>query len=269
MMHEPASDPVPEETHGLSPRRFWSALLIGLVALAILLGLGTWQVERLFWKEALIETIDRRIHGPAEDIGSIVAAEEASGDIDYRPVRVTGTFDQSGERYFLSTRDGEAGWNVYTPLIVEGEQQLAVFVNRGFVPYALQQPSTRPQGQLAGTVTIEGLARNRVTENPGGVFLPDNDVGQHIFFWRDVPAMSEGVRLPQGTRMLPFTIDAGEGAAPGGYPVGGQTVVTMPNNHLEYALTWYGIALGLGVLLIIMVVAQLRGRRAPGHPSSG
>ncbi|MCM2503119.1 SURF1 family protein [Aureimonas altamirensis] len=267
MTHEPVAEDQ-QDLRGLTPGRFWSALLLGIVALAILVGLGTWQVERLFWKEALIETIDRRIHGPAEDIRVIVAAEEASGDIDYRPVRVTGTFDHSGERYFLSTREGEAGWNVFTPLIVTG-QGLAVFVNRGFVPYALKGPSARPDGQIAGTVTVEGLARNRVVDNPGGVLMPDNDVAQHIFFWRDVPAMTEGLALPDGTRMLPFTIDAGEGAAPGGYPIGGQTVVSMPNNHLEYALTWYGIGLGLAVLLTIMVVAQLRRGRSTRPPVGG
>lgn len=106
MTHEPATH-MPVAAPGLSPRRFWSALLLGLVALAVLIGLGTWQVERLFWKEALIDTIERRIHGPAEDIGVIAAAEESSGDIDYRPVRVTGTFDHAGERYFLSTREGK------------------------------------------------------------------------------------------------------------------------------------------------------------------
>lgn len=265
MTYEPAAE-TPQEPAGLSPRRFWSALVLGLLALAVLIGLGSWQVERLFWKEALIDTIERRIHGPAEDLGVIVAAEETSGDIDYRPVRVTGTFDHTGERYFLATREGEAGWNVYTPLIVAG-QDLAVFVNRGFVPYALKEPSARPEGQLAGTVTVEGLARNRVVDNPVGAFMPDNDVAQHIFFWRDVPAMAEGLALPDGTRMLPFTIDAGEGAAPGGYPIGGQTVVTMPNNHLEYALTWYGIGLGLAVLLTVMVVAQFRAKRSRDHPS--
>lgn len=265
MTHEPATQ-MPAAPPGLSPRRFWSALLLGLIALAVLIGLGTWQVERLFWKEALIDTIERRIHGPAEDLGVIVAAEQSSGDIDYRPVRVTGIFDHSGERYFLSTHEGEAGWNVYTPLLVAG-QDLAVFVNRGFVPYALKEPSARPEGQIAGLVTVEGLARNRVTDNPGGALMPDNDIAQHIFFWRDVPAMTEGLDLPDGVRMLPFTIDAGEGAAPGGYPIGGQTVVTMPNNHLEYALTWYGIGLGLAVLLTIMVVAQLRAKRWRDRPS--
>ncbi|WP_244490762.1 SURF1 family protein [Aureimonas frigidaquae] len=252
-------DAPPQDGAPLSPRRFWSALLCGCLALAVLIGLGAWQVERLYWKEGLIAHIDARIHGPAATIDEIVAAEAQTGDIDYRPVTLTGRFIHDAERTFLSTRQGTAGWNVFTPLVVEGGRY-AVFVNRGFVPYALKDPQSRAAGQVEGQVAVTGLARNAEHNKPGGFFLPDNDPQQDVFFWRSIPDMAVGLDLPEGAQLLDFTIDAGEGAAPGGYPVGGQTVVTMPNNHLEYAITWFGIAAALAVMLAVMVVSQWRRR---------
>ena len=230
------------------------AAVFGIVGLVILVSLGTWQMERLAWKNGIVETIEARTVAPPVPVADLPDGEA----LDYRPVTVTGRFVNSGERYFLATFKGEAGWNVLTPLLVDGTDT-AIFVNRGFVPYARKMPETRFEGQIEGSVEITGLARAAPTAKPGS-FLPDNEPETNIFFWKSIPQMSEGLALPAGTRMLPFLIDAGPGSAPGGGPVGGVTVVQVTNNHLQYAITWYGLAAVLAVMLVIFATRWLRGR---------
>ncbi|TIU37138.1 MAG: SURF1 family protein, partial [Mesorhizobium sp.] len=114
---------------------------LGLVLFAILIGLGTWQVQRLHWKEDLLATIDKRTHSAPLPLADVEQQFAASHDVDYTPVTVTGTFLHQGERHFFSTWQGDSGFNVYTPLQLEGGR--FVLVNRGFVPYDLKDPARR------------------------------------------------------------------------------------------------------------------------------
>nr|WP_255700093.1 SURF1 family protein [Jiella avicenniae] len=237
--------------------RFLTALFFCLIGIAILFLLGTWQVERLFWKQGLIAEIDSRIHAEPIDLAALEQRFAAGDPIQYTPVRVTGRFLNDAERYFLSTFEGEAGWNVYTPLVTGSGDLL--FVNRGFVPYDMRDPALRSAGQPSGDVTITGLARVPPAEKPG-YFTPDNEPAKDTFFWQDLPAMAANVDLPEGGRLLPFFVDAGPGRAEGGWPVGGTTVVSLPNDHLQYAITWYGIGLALVVMTAMMVARRYRRR---------
>jgi surfeit locus 1 family protein len=232
----------------------WGFFIGGLVLLAILLGLGTWQVQRLHWKEELLAKIDERIHSEPVDLAAIEEIRSGGGDIEYRPVTVRGTFENSGERHFLATWKGQSGFNVYTPLRLDDGRY--VFVNRGFVPYDRKDPATRQAGELQGEVEVTGLARTAPAEKQSFI-VPDNTPGQNIFYWKDLKAMAATAGLPKGAKVVPFYIDADDTPNPGGLPVGGVTIIDLPNNHLQYALTWYGLA---AVLLAVMV-ARLRARR--------
>ncbi|WP_168247525.1 MULTISPECIES: SURF1 family protein [unclassified Mesorhizobium] len=232
------------------PSRPRSALLLGLglVLFVILLGLGTWQVQRLHWKEGLLETIDRRTHAAPLPLADVEKEFATSGDVDYTPVTVTGTFLHQGERHFFSTWEGDTGFNVYTPLQLEDGR--FVLVNRGFVPYDLKDPAKRRQGEVAGKVTVTGLARNPLPEKPS-MMLPDNDVAKNIFYWKDRDVMASSAGLTAGAGLVPFFIDADRTPNPGGLPVGGVTIIDLPNNHLQYAVTWYGLAAALAAVLIL------------------
>ncbi|MCO6048551.1 SURF1 family protein [Mesorhizobium sp. RP14(2022)] len=232
-------------------------LLVSTLAFAILVALGTWQVERLQWKEALLASIAERTAAAPQPLAAIEARFRDTGDVEYWPVSVTGTFDHTRERHFFATWQGQTGYYVYTPLMLEDGR--AVFVNRGFVPFELKESAKRQQGLIPGRVTITGLARNPLAEKPSSL-VPDNDLAKNIFYWKDRDRMVESAGLPTGDRLVPFFIDAGPGAAPGGWPVGGVTIVDLPNNHLQYAVTWYGLA---AALLGVVVVWLLRARRAP------
>lgn len=239
--------------------RVVAILVVGFAALGLLIALGTWQLERKSWKETMLASIDARIHQPPRAVEDVLALQQAGEAIDYLPVRLRGVFDHSGERYFLATRQGEAGWHVFTPLRLDGSDRW-IFVNRGFVPYAMKEPATRAAGNPSGPVEIEGLTRSAPAEKPGS-FLPDNDPAKNVFFWRNVADMARGLALP-GDKVLPFFVDAGPGAAAGGVPIGGVTVIDLPNDHLQYAITWFSLALALAVMLALFVRHLVQRRRS-------
>ena len=224
------------------------------VAFVILIALGTWQVERLYWKEGLIAEIEARRTAQPITVQQAASMVASGKDVDYRAITVTGHFDNAKERDFLATSDGAPGFYVYTPLtLTDGK---IIFVNRGFVSDQLRDPAKRPQGQIEGEVTITGLARAKLMEKPSSM-VPDNDPAKNMFFWKDMDVMAKSVGLDT-TKALPFFVDAGPAPNPGGYPAGGVTQIDLPNNHLSYAVTWYGLAAAL------VVIAALAMRRKAG-----
>ncbi|KQZ94079.1 cytochrome oxidase [Mesorhizobium sp. Root157] len=242
-----------------SRRRTLIAAVLGLAGIAVLLALGTWQVQRLHWKEAILQTIDQRMHAAPLPLAEVETKFAADGDVDYMPVTATGTFVHEAERHFFATWQGQSGFDVFTPLKLDDGS--FVFVNRGFVPYEMKDPAKRPEGQVAGIVTVTGLGRNPLTGKPSGM-VPDNDPAKNIFYWKDRDAMAASAGLASGYRLVPFFIDADATPNSGGLPVGGVTLVDLPNNHLQYVITWYGLAAALaGVLLI-----SLRRPKRPGRP---
>lgn len=242
----------------LPPRvKLWLGVVAALLGIALLCSLGSWQLRRLAWKDGIVAQIAARLHAEPQPLAALEARFARDGDVEYWPVRLTGRFLHAGERTFQATWQGQSGWNVYTPLVLPDSRM--IFVNRGFVPYVMKDPATRAAGQPAGEVEITGLARNPLRAKPSS-FIPDNDPAENVYFWKDLPAMAAGLPLPPGSGVLPFLVDAGAGPPAPGAPVGGVTVVDVPNNHLQYALTWYGLALALAVMLGASLVKSWRSR---------
>jgi surfeit locus 1 family protein len=234
--------------------------IVVLIALAILISLGTWQVERLHWKEGLLADIaSRRTSAPVE-LSAIEAMHAGGTDIEYRPVTVTGRYVNNKERHFFATWRGQTGFYVYTPLELADGRYL--FVNRGFVPYENKEPEMRMQGQLTGQQTVTGLARNRLPGKPSWV-VPENDLAKNVFYWKDIDAMTSSDGFDPA-KVVPFFVDADSTPNPKGMPIGGVTEIDLPNNHLEYAFTWYGLA---AVLVGIVGVSwfRKRGGNAPAQ----
>jgi len=231
--------------------------ILVLIALAILISLGTWQVERLHWKEGLLADIAERQVAAPVPLADIEAMAAASGDIEYRKVTATGRYVNNKERHFFATWRGQTGYYIYTPLeLADGR---ALFVNRGFVPFENKEPEMRMQGQLTDQQTVTGLARQKLPGKPSWV-VPDNDVAKNIFYWKDLDVMAESVGLDKA-RVIPFFVDADSTPNPAGLPIGGVTQVDLPNDHLQYAFTWYGLA---AVLIIVVAISWFRkGSKAP------
>lgn len=219
----------------------WIMAIFAIGAFITLCFLGNWQMQRLEWKEALVAKIDNRMASSPVSIDEMQNIQRNGEDVDFRPVTVTGTFDHDNEAYYYNTNAGVVGWNVFTPLKIESG--LVVLINRGFVPDAFRDPTARAKGQMIGVQSITGLARTPPSKKPNS-FMPENDAAANIFFWKDLPVMAKKMGQDVG-KVAPFFIDAGKAEIPGGYPRGGTTRVTFPNNHLQYAATWYGLAFGL------------------------
>ncbi len=237
-------------TGGASRTKAIMTGIVVLVALAILLSLGTWQVRRLQWKEALLAQIETRREAAPVDLSQSERAVSDGEDEEYRHVRVSGVFDHTRERHFFATHQGQSGFYVYTPLTLADGRIL--LVNRGFVPYEMKDPAKRAEGQVPGTVEVTGYVRNRLDAKPSWL-VPENDPQKNIFYWKDWQAMVGTTGIEAG-KVLPFFVDADASVtAPGGWPKGGVTQFDLPNNHLQYAMTWYGLAIALVLVAGIML----------------
>lgn len=210
--------------------------LSALLALAILLGLGAWQLARKGEKEALIARIVSR--SKAEPVAPPADWNPARDEFEH--VRVTGRFLNDRETLVHGLAAGETpgralqGYYVITPFRrADGGM---VLVNRGFVPTELKAQGDRRDGLVEGDTTVVGLMRGSEART---MFVPAPDPVRNEWFHRDVPGIAAARGLPEAA---PYLIEAD--AAPGGktWPRGGQLRVDLPNNHLQYAFTWFGIA---------------------------
>ncbi|XP_030640741.1 surfeit locus protein 1 [Chanos chanos] len=218
----------------------WFLLLIP----ATTFGLGTWQVKRRQWKLQMID--DLRSLTTAEPI-PLPSDPMELRDLEYRRVRVRGRFDHSQELYVLPrspvdpekeareagrlSSSGESGANVITPFYCT-DLGITILVNRGYVPKQKIRPETRMKGQVTDEVDLVGIVRLTEQRKP---FVPQNNVESNRWHYRDVDTMAKV------TGAEPIFIDAVlECTVPGG-PIGGQTRVTLRNEHMQYIITWYGL----------------------------
>jgi surfeit locus 1 family protein len=226
-----ADEPSRRPPHAARPIIAIAALLL----FALFAALGTWQVQRLRWKLALIERVEQRVSAPATATpGPERWSQVNAADDEYRHVQVTGHWLDEAETTVQASTTLGAGFWVLTPL--RQADGSVVLINRGFVPPERRDPAAHSAGG-ATPATITGLLR--ITE-PGGGFLRSNDPGANRWYSRDVQAITTARGLPKAA---PYFIDADAGPRTDTAPVGGLTVISFHNNHLVYAMTWYTLAL--------------------------
>jgi surfeit locus 1 family protein len=231
---------LPEVT-GFRPQ-FWPTVFTVPVVL-LCLGLGAWQIQRLFWKEGLIA--ERAAAVAAPPVSPPQSAAEAR-DMEFRRVTDDGVFLNDKEIFLGATSEGgRNGYQVLTPL--RERDGRIIFVNRGFIPAEIKAREKRIAGEPAGPVWIEGLLRLPPEGRPNW-FLPDNRPELNYWFWVDLPAMAKADGLDH---VAPFYIDADAAPNPGGWPRGGVTRLALPNDHLQYAITWFSLAIALIVIYVL------------------
>ena len=254
------------------PRRFGS--LLGLfvpaaIVFAVLIALGTWQLERKAWKEALIATLGERLAASPTALpppATWPALER--DDAEYRHVAFTATFDDSKEALvyaaasaFRPDVSGPGYW-VFTPArLADGG---VVMVNRGFVPQDRANPATRPGGRLTGPIAITGTVR---WSDARSWFTPGDDPAHNLWFLRDPAAIAAAKGLND---LAPFYVEQEAPVPPGGLPQPGKLEVRLRNEHLQYVVTWYGLALVLAVVFAIWALKPGRDpRREDGRQAQG
>jgi surfeit locus 1 family protein len=239
--------------HRPARNRSWRSLLLpALLVFAVLIGLGTWQIERRAWKEALIASLTERLAAPPQALPSAADWPKLDRARDeYRRVKFTAAFDNAREALVFAAASAfrpdvtSPGYWVFTParrvgdaddsiVVVEG----IVIVNRGFVPDARRDPKSRPQGEVSGAVEITGVLR---WPDDRHWFTPADDPAHNLWFTRDPVGIAAAKGLDPKT-VAPFYIEQEAPTPPGGLPQPGKLVVMLPDNHLQYALTWYGLA---------------------------
>jgi surfeit locus 1 family protein len=215
--------------------------LVVIPGLALLIGLGVWQISRLHEKEALISAVQAGLTAPAIPLAK--ADNSGIEQLEWRHVQVSGRFLHDREQYLFAQGPlGATGVQVITPLMQSDGK--AVLVDRGFVPDQLKDPLRRMEGQINGDVSVSGILRR--SEKPG-TFTPSPDPKTRLWFVKDVPAIAAAA----GVSVLPVLVEADALPNPGGWPLGGQTRVDFPNDHLQYAITWFGLALVLAAVYLL------------------
>jgi surfeit locus 1 family protein len=219
-----------------------------------LLGLGTWQLQRMAWKEGLIAQIEQRVVAPPTPFAEVLGRAAKGENLEYTRVRVVGRFIPRQERLLWVAAVTGPGWHVYTPLV--SQEGSVVIVNRGYVPDARRDPASRPEPEVSGDVTLVGLLRGPEVKT---AFTAENNIARNIWHWRDLDGMAQSMRLDPGRSVAPFFLDAEKGSPAGALgPQGGVTRLEIPNNHLQYVVTWYGLAATLVGVYIAFARARLQ-----------
>ena len=221
--------------------------------------LGTWQVRRKQWKLNLIKALDEKTN--SDPISLPLNLDELT-DLEYRPVIVKGAFLHSNEVYveprhliekekkissggsLVTFHGGNVGAQVITPFFIP-DRGYAILVNRGFVPREKKDPKERLEGQVDGLVEVKGIIRRSEKRS---VFAPKHKPESKIWNFKDIDEISKTLNTS------PVLIDAVD-TIPGG-PIGGQTRVTLRDEHIQYALTWYSLAFILGVMWYYRYIHQ-------------
>ena len=229
-----------------------------LASLVVLFGLGTWQLERKAWKETLIATLDRRLNDapaalPPPSEWTAMRPENS----EFSRVRLRVEFPKAGDALVYTSgsaiRDDVkgAGYFVFSPARLPNGQQ--VVINRGFVP-------DRAYPAVAGAVDIVGALR---WPEAGSAFVSDHDAAGDVWMVRDPAAMAQ--RKGWGA-VAPFYVEQEAPVPPGGLPHPAPLKVHLRNDHLQYAITWYGLA---AVLVVMFAIWAVRRRREEAGGKSG
>ncbi len=225
----------------------WPTLTV-VLGLPLLLALGTWQVQRLAWKTELIATLEAR---HAEAAVALPATDALGPDWTHRPVRVRGELVPAPVlRFRLERQQGRPGHDVLQ--LARLEDGRALVVNRGW--RAEDAPPVRtPRGEVTLTGPLRWIA-DETHRWP----LPANDPAANRWYWYDRAALAAVF----DAEVMPVVLVASEGALPPGpaVPVPQPMAVDLPNNHLGYAITWYGLAVAL--VAIYALYGLKRGKAA-------
>jgi surfeit locus 1 family protein len=234
-------------------KRIWPVLLASAMGLVVLVTLGVWQVQRLAWKEQLIADLDSKLKSAdASMLSSAISDHEAGKDLEYQRVLLEGAFIPGMEVRKLSSYQSMPAYEILQPFGDTNTGKL-VLVHRGIVLEA--QGAPRPPDPEFGIVT--GIIRKH---NKGrGSFDPDNDLKGNLWYWWDLPAMFASFEKLKGREFAPFIVQLTPESNNDQWPRALEVKAELRNNHLGYAITWFGLA----AVLVVMTAVFVRQMRRP------
>jgi surfeit locus 1 family protein len=225
-----------------------------IVGMAILIGLGVWQLDRKVWKENLIAAMTTRLKAPPEDLppredwARLTPQREEFRRVGF-PAEFPpgqGALVYSAGSAFRPDVKGPGFW-LFAPARLAGGS--SVIVNRGFVPLDRKNAA---MAVPAGSVDIVGIVRWPETR---GLFTPADNLKDNVWYLRDIAAMAAAKHW---TNVAPFYVEQESPVPAGGLPKPGKLVVNLPDNHLQYAVTWFGLALALASVYLVWLMRRLR-----------
>lgn len=230
--------------------------VFAVVGVAILIGLGVWQLDRRVWKHDLIATLNTRLVRAPENLPPRDAWQRLTQrQSEFSRVIFPAEFLAGQEALVYSA--GSAlradvkgpGYWVFAPARLAGGS--IVVVNRGFVPLDRKDPESRAEGAPHGSIDIVGVMR---WPEHRGLFTPADDLKNNVWYLRDSAAMAQA----KGWPAAPFYIDQEAPVPPGGLPRPGPLTVNLTDNHLQYAITWFGLALALAGVYVVWLSRRFR-----------
>ncbi|CAH0197516.1 SURF1 family protein [Roseomonas sp. CECT 9278] len=218
-------------------RRLILPLLVTLPVLAVLLALGTWQAQRLGWKAGILARIDAAEAGPAQPL--------PADPVPFTKVEAAGRLDHGRESLVgIEVRGATLGARLVTPLLRDGAP--AILVDRGWVPLEGRATVDRPAGEVRVTAWVRPVERV-------GMFSATDDTAGRRFYTFDPVVIGPALDLPQ---LAPFGLVAlGQGP---GLPQADRRLPRPSNNHLGYAITWYGLAVALAGVFLVWARRRLK-----------
>jgi len=231
---------------------------IFLVVPATTFCLGVWQYNRRQWKIEKIKELDYKVKQSKPESLPFLENFDDLSELEYAKYEVRGSFDNArelfiGPRSLLDTKGGTSGgiilvssqdtvgYHVITPFNVENGP--TILVNRGWVHRDKLEPAKRSEGQIEGPVSLVGILR--INEETSSM-VPPNKVDENVWFSRDVDEMAK--KFDTSKIYLDLDYESSRWAADRGGPVGGQTRISLRNDHVQYMLTWWGISIATTVL---------------------
>jgi len=247
------------DLHAKRRRGVIEPTVFAIVGVAILIGLGIWQLDRKTWKENLIETVTTRIARAPESLPPRASWPRLLPEgNEYTRVTFPAEFLDGQEALvytagsaFRPDVQGPGYW-VFAPARLAGGS--IVLVDRGFVPLERKDPATRADGNAHGIIEIVGVMR---WPEARGLFTPADDPNSNVWYLRDPKAIAAAKKWASAA---PFYIDQESPVAAGGVPLAGKLAVRLPDNHLQYAITWFGLALALAGVYVVWLAGRLRRR---------
>lgn len=245
-------------------RRFPVGLTVSAaIALVILVSLGVWQVQRLAWKTDMLARIEKVQHAAAQPLGPVLAQAQAGEDVEFTRVTVAcpGLSKAAFEQIY-SVIEGQGGVRLVSACRIADRGYDGVLVDRGFVADNIS--ARPPVTEDATPLTITGVlrkgdkkpAREGAAIGEGGAAPPAG--AAQVWYGRDLTALAKALKL---TKPAPYFVMAETSTNPEFGALKAAPIPTdIPNNHLSYAITWFGLAAALVGVYAALLWRRLQGR---------